>query len=102
MTSSAMRSVAFAADVGHRRPVPVGRRDDPTGADHGLADERGDATGQLVENASQVVRIVVRHLRDVTDERAVAVAHCRDARATSRTHSCRGTRSDVGTTVRSG
>ena len=39
-----------------------------------------DAAVELVERTLEVARVVVRDFRDVTDERPVAVADCRDPR----------------------
>jgi len=72
---STSRSRQISATAG---PVPIGRRDNAAGTDHRLADERGHAAVQLVEDAGEVVRVVVRDLGDVTDERSVPVAYRRN------------------------
>ena len=80
MTSSAIeQDAALAADALDRRPVALGRRDRAAGADHRLADEGRGAPAELVERPREVVGIVVGHLGDVADERAVAVADAGDA-----------------------
>ena len=80
MTSSATsRTLALAADALDRRPVALGRRDRAPGADHRLADEGRRAPAERVERPREVVGIVVGHLGDVADERAVAVADGGDA-----------------------
>ena len=66
--------VALAADSLDSGPVAVRWWDHPAGADHRLADECGCAAAELVEDAGEVGRVVVLHLGDVADERAVAVA----------------------------
>ena len=73
------QDAALAADPLDRRPVAVGRRDRAARADHRLADERGGAVTELVERPLEVGSVVVGDLRDVADERPVAVAHRRDA-----------------------
>ena len=70
--------IALPADPLDRRPVALGRRDRPAGADHRLADEGGDAAVELVDDTRELCGIVVGDLGDVADQRAVAVAHGRD------------------------
>ena len=73
------QDVALAADLGDRRPVALGRRDDATCADDRLADERCRAAVELVEHAREIGRVVVGDLGDVADEGSVAVAYRGDA-----------------------
>ena len=60
------------AELADRGPVAVGRRDHAAGADHGLADERGDVARRVLEQLGDGLDGVPRHVLDLADELAVA------------------------------
>ena len=70
----------FATDSLDCRPVAVRRRDRAAGTDQRLADERRRGSPSASSVSGEVVRVVVRDLRDASDERSEAVAHRGDAR----------------------
>ena len=71
--------VVLAAQLLHARPEALGRRDHAAGADHGLADERGDVVGVVLEQRLERVGVAPRDVLDVRDQVAVARAVARDA-----------------------
>ena len=70
ITSSATNSTPVSRQIAHLLKVALGRREDPAGADHRLAEERGDTFGPgRRDRVPERGRRVPLTLRDVAHER---------------------------------